>query len=403
MDAGHDVRERQAHAQYVTSVLALGFAAFLQFGVLLVLVGSCHAEISASLQLSLSQLSVLGAVVSLGLGGGLLAGGPLVDRFPRRVIFQAALLTTGLALVGIGEGVSFGRAMAHLALAGVGAGIYETGLNASIIEEYRESAARPVAFVHSAATAGAMLAPLSIGRLLEVADWTTAFHVLGAAHFIVFAWAFAVPFPKLNRGLPKDEAVASELFGTALVALCLMAFAYVGIETALTLLAVPYAAEGLGLDPQRGRAAISSFWLGLLIGRSALFLLGARANEKLLVVVGLVSALVIGGGVASSTQRLELFIGGVGIALGCVFPMLVTLAGRRSPERSGTAIGLVAGIGLLGGFAVPWLSGAAGQHFGVAAAVGGLSIGCLCITLGALVVHWESGSRGVASNSASID
>ena len=44
-----------------------------------------------------------------------------------------------------------------------------------------------------------------------------------------------------------------------------VAAAYVGAETTLTLLAVPFATAGLGLAEARGLRAISAFWLGLLL------------------------------------------------------------------------------------------------------------------------------------------
>jgi len=113
----------------------------------------------------------------------------------------------------------------------------------------------------------------------------------------------------------------------------------------------------LGLDAVRGDAAISALWIGLLIGRIVAGLspfapgagwvaAWAAAASGVIVAFGL-------GAIAAP----ELVMAVTGFALGGAFPILIALAGRSLPGRAGTAVGLAAGIGSLGGFAVPWLTG----------------------------------------------
>ncbi len=65
-------------------MLPLGFSAFLAFGVLLVLVGANQADLARDLSLDLARTGLLGSGLAAGLGIGVMAAGPLFDRYPRR-------------------------------------------------------------------------------------------------------------------------------------------------------------------------------------------------------------------------------------------------------------------------------------------------------------------------------
>jgi fucose permease len=80
----------------------------------------------------------------------------------------------------------------------------------------------------------------------------------------------------------------------------------------------------------------------------------------------------------------ELLFGVVGAALGCVFPLMVALAGERLPDDRGLASGVVVAAGALGGFAIPWLHGAIGDAAGVAVGVASLAVWCVAIAAAAL-------------------
>ena len=81
-------------------------------------------------------------------------------------------------------------------------------------------------------------------------------------------------------------------------------------------------------------------------------------------------------------EHLPLLFGCVGFALGPVYPVMISLAGQRFPHARGTAAGLAAGAGALGGFAIPWLTGFTGDGFGIAFAMGSLGLWALVIAAG---------------------
>lgn len=372
-------------------MLPLGSAAFLVFGILLVLVGANHADLAASMDLDMQGTGLLGASLSLGLGLGVLVAGPLVDRFPRRPIFCGATLLAGLSLASVDSEMELFRAACHVGLAGFGAGLFETVLNVLAIERYAEHASRPVTFLHSAATLGAVIGPPLLGWLALDAGFVAGFRATGLAMIGLSLWGFAAPFLGQRFDAPKaEEPTASTRSGLArplLLGLCVVSFSYIGVEASLTIFAVPFANGALGLPDASGRMAISAFWLGLLLGR--LLLLGSRTEfqPRLFVLSGLASAVLLGAAAWLRLPQVEIWFGLGGLILSGVFPALVTLTGRYFPESRGTAIGLAVGAGSFGGFLVPWAVGWTGDAVGIRIAIASLALGCLLIAVAALFIR----------------
>jgi len=95
----------------------------------------------------------------------------------------------------------------------------------------------------------------------------------------------------------------------------------------------------------------------------------------------LVTRALFGAGVAAAALfaltpllPLEVALCALGAALGSVYPLMIALAAHSAPEARGTAAGLAAGAGALGGFGVPWLTGAAGDAAGIALGFGSLAV-----------------------------
>ncbi len=161
-----------------------------------------------------------------------------------------------------------------------------------------------------------------------------------------------------------------------------VAFAYVGIEATLTVFAVPYASQS-GQGEGSGRLAISAFWFGLLVGRVAALARGRVPTARGVMRAGLLASVLLGGGIALALPRIELVFVVVGLALGTVYPVMVALVGRHHPHAPGSATGLAAGAGAVGGFAVPWLTGILADATHLKLALGTLALWSLLIAAGA--------------------
>lgn len=348
----------------------------MAFGLGLVLVGANQAELSRHLDIELAGSGMLTAALSLGLGVGVVAAGPLLDRYPAKPLFAASLLFTGIALVGIGHEHGYTRWLLQLAAVGLGMGAYDTYINGLVSKRYRETAARPMAVVHAGASLGAILGPLAVHWIEANHHWSDSFAWLGGFHFLLAGVALLISFPAptlthSERTQTRPNALAG------LLPLSVMAAFYVGVEASVTVFTLPYA-ETLGLGSSQGRMGISGFWLGLLLGRLGVLAL-PRAGEGTLAISGLLAGMLLGVSVAASLRSLEVAMLCVGLALGCVYPLLIALAGQRNPGAEGTAAGLVAGVGAVGGFAIPLITGVLGDRLGMQLAFASIAVGCALI------------------------
>jgi fucose permease len=368
-------------------LLALGFSALLVFGVVLVLLGANQAEMARDLGLDLADSGLMVAVLSGGLGVGVVAAGPLIDSFARRPIFLTAMGICAIALFGFSAEIDFARVLIQVGVLGLGLGLYDTLISALVSERYPENSARPMAAVHSAACIGAMLGPLFVAWAVADIHWSASFRWLGAAHLVLGAAALFVPLAPPARAVAGVDGIPGDLRFPPLLPLALVAFAYVGIEASITIFAVPYTESGLGLSEAQGQRAISGFWLGLFIGRLSLLFVRRTIDARLLVAAGLAGAVTLGGSVALGIRAPGLTLGATGLTLGFVFPLMASLVGERFPRSRGTAIGMAMGAAAFGGFVIPWLHGAIGDRFGIDVALGSLSGWSILIAISALIAY----------------
>lgn len=395
-------------------ITTLAVASFLAFGALLVLFGANSTEIIARLELDYADLGLLGSMLSLGLGIGIVAAGPISDRLPRRPLYVAACLVVLGATSTLGAWTDYSTLLAHTAAIGFGAGFYETVLNALIVEEFGERAPKRLIFIHSAATLAASATPIAfeLARDFAPLTWYDTFRVVGLLHAGLILAACFIPMrpssrvvivrAAADRSTSVDALSRSDSAGPrsrndrlALAAVCTATFAYVGVESALTLFVADHAVSDLGLDAARAARTISAFWGGLLVGRLAIGLAPRPAGAgttALLAALGALLVALFGFGFIGSP---ELAMSGVGFCLGGVFPIMIGFAGIALPSSTGTAVGLAGGLGSLGGFVVPWLTGriaAEGPGGSLSIALASLAGWLALLVLAALFVRRRHGA-----------
>ena len=157
------------------------------------------------------------------------------------------------------------------------------------------------------------------------------------------------------------------------------------------------------MPAQRGLRAISAFWLGLLVGRLVFMAYRGQPTARILAGSGAAAAALLLAGAGGAFAGPELLFGLAGLALGLVFPLMVALTAHRFAHARGTATGLVVGAGALGGFAVPWLTGALGDALGTRFAVGSLAGWCLVMAGAALFAKRSAGPDGIGLDGIGVE
>ncbi len=370
------------------SVMPLALLAFFAFGVLLVLPGALQPAFAQAFALDLAQSGGVASALMVGVGVGVVASGPVVDRSARRPLFVAASLAGVAALAAASFAPSYGALLVAFGALGIAGGGYETLLNAAVPEAFPARAAARLSVAHASATLGAALGAPLLARGASAFGWPATLATLAAAVAALAALGLVARFPA-PPGAHAPRAAQAPLPLRALAPLAIAACAYVGVETAFSALLPAYAgALGIAERPgalgfPRGSLAISGFWVGLFAARIAFARLALPARPRELVLGGALAAALLAAGAAFATTWIEAWSAAIGFALGAVFPVLVVLAGDAAPQRRATALALVVAFGSLGGGAIPWLAGEAGGVFGTAAAMFVLAAGSAAIAGGA--------------------
>ncbi|MEE8164727.1 MAG: hypothetical protein V3T64_04090, partial [Myxococcota bacterium] len=259
-----------------------------------------------------------------------------------------------------------------------------------IVEESGSQAPRRMLFIHSAATAGAAVTLFAIDFLREPLGlvWYDCFR---AAGFLHAALLFGVPLLPTQRPSVHDwgsEAPSQSVEGRLLLtAICVATAVYVGVESALTTFVAEHAQKNLGFGADRAAGVVGFFWTGLLAGRLAFGLSHKEPGAGTTALLALVSSAVVAAFFVGWTTSPELAMALTGFFLGGVFPIMIGLAGVTMPGAAGTAVALAAGLGSVGGFLVPWLTGILANHTNLAVALVSLSPWLIVLAIASAVVR----------------
>jgi DHA1 family chloramphenicol resistance protein-like MFS transporter len=367
-------------------MLGLCYCGFVCLGLVLTLLGANQADLARDLELDLARTGMLASALAMGLLVGTIGAGPLYDRLPRRPVFVATILVTATALFGFGSDLGFREALFRFAWVGLGAGAYDTLFIAAIADRYGERSAKPMSLLHTGTAIGAIIGPLLVAAIAARWHWTHSFHAIGIVHLALAAVCTRIRLPEHTRSARPATANPHPALSIAITPFVVVVFAYLGLETALVVFAIPYASDALSLDVIRGQTAISAMWFGLLTGRLGAFLLRGNIDGRLLIGSGLLGCAAIAIGAAVGASQIEILYFCVGFLLGPVFPVAIALAGQRFPNSLGSVVGLSVGLGSTGCFVVPWLTGALGDQEGIVFAIRCTSVWALVIALGGAMI-----------------
>jgi FHS family glucose/mannose:H+ symporter-like MFS transporter len=375
----------------------LALASFLAFGTLLVLFGANATEIISDLGLDYAQFGLLGSMLSLGLGIGIVAAGPISDRFPRRPLFISSCVLVITAATTLGPDTTYQRLIIHMIAIGLGAGFYETVLNVIVVENFLDTAGRRLLFIHSGAPFAACVVPLLIDIVRDpgALEWYETFRIAGLLHlplvvaacFVTMGFASSTGTPDPNLSEISTPVKAADRL--SLIILCIAIFAYVGVESALTIFVVDHAATDLGLPAARAARTISSFWGGLLVGRLAAGLSPRSPAAGTTALLAAAAAAMLLAFELAGFGSPEFAMAAVGLVLGGVFPVMIGLAGTTLPSSPATALGLAGGLGSAGGFVVPWITGRMAADVGLPFAFVSLAGWLLLLAVAAAAVRFR--------------
>jgi len=340
----------------------------LLVGIVMTTLGAVLPSIIPRLGLDRTEAGSLLALMSLGILGGSLVFGPVVDWRGYKGMLASAVV---LVVIGL-EGIAFAPSVPLLSLAvvliGLGGGVINGACNALVADISAEGRAAGLSTLGVFFGIGAFGVPLTLGLLRERFGDAGVVAAIGALVALVPVYVAMIRFPepKQPQGFPLRQAVGL-LRDPALLLLGLILFLESGMEMTMGGWTATYADQELQLSPERALTLLSLYWLGMTVARLGLgWVLKRTAPATVLfasLAVAFIGAVILIGARATAVAGAGTFLVGAGFA--AVFPVILGYVGDRYERISGTAFGIAFVMALSGGTALPWVTGVLGDLLGL--------------------------------------
>jgi len=378
------------------AVFAAACGGMLIVGIVLTTLGAVLPSIIPRLGLDRTAAGSLLALMSLGILAGSVLFGPVVDRRGYKGMFVAGVVLVAVGLEGIAFAPSTGMLAVATVLVGVGGGVINGSANALVADVSAAGRAAGLAFLGVFFGIGALGVPLVLGLLRQQFGDARVVAGIGAlvALMLVYCAAIHFPEPKQPQGFPVRQAAAM-LRDPVLVLLGLILFFESGMEITVGGWTATYVHQDLTLSAERALYLLSLYWAGMTGARVVLGWLLRRVSgvPVLLSSLGVAFAgavILIGARGAVSAGAGTLL---VGAGFAAVFPVVLGYVGDRYERVSGTAFGIVMVMALMGGTALPYLTGVLGDAFGLRPSLAIVPAGLVCVALLFGIVRPRLGAR----------
>jgi fucose permease len=350
-------------------LLALAYAGFVSVGLPDGLLGVAWPSIRAGFGVALDALGVLLVSTTAGYALSSFASGRLLGALGLGGLLAGSCALTAAALLGYATARDWGVMVAFGALAGLGAGAIDAGLNTYVATRHGP---RTLSLLHAFYGVGTTVGPLLMTALLLAGrPWQSGYALVAAAQ-VALALAFAATRRRWPRPQARGDGGATtplcatlRLPGARLGAVAFLL--YVGLEAGAGAWTYTVLHEARGLPMAAAGSAVSVFWGSLLLARVAFGLAPARfALDSALRACA--AGCVAGAGLVAAGLGPAATLAGVallGAACGPVFPLLIaSTPARLGAHHTANAVGVQVAASALGQSLVPasfgWLADEAG-------------------------------------------
>ena len=356
----------------------------LIFGIMMTTLGSILPSIIEKFGIDKISAGLLLTLMSFGILSGSIVFGPIVDRFGYKVLL---IICTGLILVGL-EGIAFTSSFTLLKIVvfiiGFAGGVINGGTNALVSDISEEGRSANLSLLGVFFGIGAFGVPFILGILVKHSSYETVISIVGLIVVLPLIFFICLNFPasKHKEGFPLRKGLRL-IKERPLIIMGFILFFESGMEITAGGWTTTFFNEELAVDPNNAVFFLSLYWIGMMLSRLALGYILKRVSPAIMLRISIGVAFI-----ASLTLILSnniylagvgIFFLGVGFAAG--FPVILGYVGNQYPSLSGTAFSLSFTIALIGGMALPYLTGILSQlsDFRVSFLIVPISLCCMLI------------------------
>ena len=346
-------------------VLAATFLSLGLLGALLSSIGASLPAIQEHFGVGIEQAGRVSALFQLGYAMFCLLGGVLTDFFGKNRILTAGGLLYAACTLLLGVLPGFPVNLLLFAMAGIGGGLLFIGANTMVVQLFPERRGTFLNLLHLCFSIASILAPLLTGALLSAGRrWDAVYHLLGGAAlpvalFFLFTRAGAPPAARGKGGTTGLLGRYRRMLGDRLFLRLLVANTLaIGTQFATIYLMVLFLTRTRGMALPAAGLVLAGHFILTGVGRVACSALITR--QPVTRIVSFLLMLLAGSLAAGWLTRGPVsiaFFALTGLACSGLMPSLLALASHLLPaEVRGSAIGLLAMFGGLGGMALTWFT-----------------------------------------------
>ncbi|WP_438480302.1 MFS transporter [Oleiharenicola lentus] len=322
--------------------------------------------------LSKEQLGRLGALAFAGLSIGILATGPLADRWGAKAFTILGNAMIALSLVGLAFAPSYAMVGAWMFVFGLGSGTLDMVLSpvVSALNPARRAAA--MNWLHSFYCVGAAVTILAGSLALKAGlGWRGSCLVLLPLPLGLIIAFSRQHFPSLTTEggrTPMRALLKNGWFVAALVGIFLGGATELGMAQWLP----AYAETSLGYSQFTGGMALLAFSVAMAAGRMVIGSLEKKINSFQIMAwgCGLTVLLFLCGSFLPSAPLALVACIVAGFTGSCLWPTMLAVTADRYPNGGASMFGALAALGNAGGIFMPWLVGLVADwrdlHWGLA-------------------------------------
>lgn len=340
--------------------------------IFLVAIQHSFAGVSGS-GLTQEQLGRLGAFTFSGLVLGILATGPLADRYGAKLFAIAGNVLLACGLIVTAWSPTYEILLAANFLLGLGAGVLDMVLSPVVSALNPDERTSSMNWLHSFYCVGATLTVLAGTAALQAGvSWRMASLLLLVLPVLLIFTLGRAKFPSLTSEegeRTQFRTLIKEMwFIGALVGIFLGGATELGMAQWLP----AYAELALKYPQWVGGAALFAFSVAMAIGRMGIGALSARVDSYTIMALGCAISVVLfllGSFCPYHPLALAACIL-AGLTGSCLWPTMLAITADRYPQGGATMFGALAAFGNAGGIFMPWVVGGIADmsslHWGLA-------------------------------------
>lgn len=374
-------------------VFASACAGLFLFGVGAITLGSIAPDLRSKFNLDEIQIGGLFSLFPVGILFGSLGFGPITDRFGYKLLLAICSILLAMGFAGIGLAHSIWLIQICILLIGIGGGAINGATSALVADISTENKGASLALFSVFFGLGALTMPFVLGLLRDLVAFESIVTAIGGLTFLLSLAYFALQFPaaKHNEGISMAQ-LGQMLKDPLLLMIGFFLFWQSACEALINNWTTTFLLDTLQVNGRWTLFALSTYVAGMSVMRLLTGSVFSRIPASQMLGFGMgfliVGAIVLGWMPGLNWVIFGLVLIGFGLALG--FPVMFGMSSSLYSKNSGTAIGIILVISLVGNLLTNFAMGYLAKSWGIGIFSVGLLIAAVVQALFCFLVFRNS-------------